>query len=360
MSKVVKVNLGDRAYNICVGCNLAVGTTLAGELNVKALVVSDSNVAPVYGKRCLESLRIQGVEADLVSVPAGEGSKDLRTVRMLYDKALECGLERGSVIIALGGGMVGDLAGFVSATFLRGVRLIQVPTSLLAMVDSSVGGKTGVNLPQGKNLIGAFHQPIEVVADLTTLKSLPEREYVSGIAEIVKYGVIWDRTLFEQVENGASEIMKREYDLLENIVERCCAIKAEIVAIDEKELGLRAILNFGHTIGHAIEKISGFSRYLHGEAVSIGMACAAELSVSEKGFHAEERDRLIKLLSSFGLPVTMKKDKPTWEKLKKAMLADKKTQGRKLKFVLAQQLGAVDFGCDVADEAIRLLWTESV
>ncbi len=358
MSETVKVNLGDRSYNISIGRNLPVGTSLKSEQNVKAMIVSDSSVTPFYGLKCQKALQAQGIESTITPVPAGEASKNIQCAAMLYEKALECGLDRGSIIVALGGGMVGDLAGFVAATFLRGIRFIQVPTTLLAMVDSSVGGKTGVNLPKGKNLIGAFHQPIEVVADLDTLSTLPAREYISGLAEVVKYGVIWDRTFFEKIENNIQNILDRHPDILEQIIKRCCEIKAEIVAMDEKELGVRAILNFGHTIGHCVESLSGYGKYLHGEAVAIGMAYAGKLSVSEKNFAPDDCNRMIHLLSGLGLPTSIKENKPDWNNLNSTMLKDKKGRNNKPKFVLAEKLGSVLFGCEIPTETIKHLWLE--
>ncbi|MBA4389026.1 MAG: 3-dehydroquinate synthase, partial [Verrucomicrobia bacterium] len=231
----VHVELGDRSYDISIGEKMPIGTTLATERGLKALIISDSNVDPVYGKECESALEASGFITSRAVVPAGEASKDLKTVGLLYEQAIASGLDRSSVIVALGGGVVGDLAGFVAATFLRGVRLIQVPTSLLAMVDSSVGGKTGVNLPQGKNLVGAFYQPVEVVADMNRLGSLPEREYRSGLAEVIKYGVIWDAGLFRALEENVAGLICRDLEFLKAAVARCCEIKAEIVGMDEKE-----------------------------------------------------------------------------------------------------------------------------
>ncbi|GAH17174.1 unnamed protein product, partial [marine sediment metagenome] len=247
-------------------------------------------------------LREAGFEVGRAAVPAGEESKSLNYALYLYDQAIEHGLDRNSLIVALGGGVVGDLAGYVAATYLRGIRYVQVPTSVVALVDSAVGGKTGVNLKQGKNLIGCFHQPSLVVADIDTLSTLPDREYRSGMAEVVKYGVIWDADFFELLEANCKELLKGPSALMEDVVARCCSIKAEVVRRDEREGGLRAILNFGHTVGHAIEKVAGYGEYLHGEAISVGMNYAAYLSVAMKGMTQADGVHIVSLLKDMGLP----------------------------------------------------------
>jgi len=238
-------------------------------LGHRCAVISDTNVAPRYGKAVQRVLSQAGFDSRLVTVPAGETAKSLRTVRFCYDELAARRLERKSFIVALGGGVVGDLAGFVAATYLRGVAFVQVPTTLLAQVDSSVGGKVGVNLKAGKNLVGAFYQPRLVLCDLTTLGTLPSREYRSGLAEVIKYGIIYDAALFERLERDLPQLLEREPKTLTEVVARCCDIKAEVVGQDETESGLRAILNFGHTVGHALEAISHYGKYLHGEAISL-------------------------------------------------------------------------------------------
>jgi 3-dehydroquinate synthase len=271
-------------------------------------------------------------------------------VEELYAKALSVGFDRRSVIVALGGGVVGDLAGFVAGTLLRGVRFIQVPTTLLAMVDSSVGGKTGVNLPQGKNLVGVFHQPVEVVADLDTLKTLPEREYLSGLAEVIKYGVIRDAAFFERLEARLDRLRARDADELEEVVARCCEIKAAVVSSDERETGERAILNFGHTLAHALENVGGYSRWLHGEAVAIGMAFAARLSEQQAGLPAADRQRIEAMLAALRLPVRV--DQMAWEAVRHAMQLDKKVWRRLPRFALAERLGHAVFGREVPEEIL--------
>lgn len=321
------------------------------------MIVSDSNVDPLHGARIQRLLEERGIECIRAVVPAGEETKSLKSASHLYEKAADAALDRSAVALALGGGMVGDLAGFVAATYLRGIRFIQVPTSLLAVVDSSVGGKTGVNLPQGKNLVGAFYQPVEVVADLDLMATLPEREYVSGLAEVVKYGVIWDASFFGLLEKHAENLIRREPGLLERVVARCCEIKAEVVAMDEREIGPRAILNFGHTLGHALEKVDGFGRWLHGEAVAIGMAYAARLSAARSEFRDSEADRVIGLLARLGLPVAPAAGQEvSWKELSAAMLSDKKTLRKKPRFVLASRLGAVLTGVEVGEDLLAETW----
>jgi 3-dehydroquinate synthase len=351
MSRTVHVDLGERSYDIHIGLEPAIGRAIP-ESASSALIISDSNVDPLYGDGCEQQLAARGLRVTRAVVPAGEASKDLAVVRGLYDRCFEAALDRRSVILALGGGVVGDLGGFVAATFLRGVPYLQVPTSLLAMVDSSVGGKTGVNVPQGKNLIGAFYQPIEVVAGLSSLSTLADREYRSGLAEVVKYGVIWDAGLFARLENSVAGLLAREPSLLEDVVARCCEIKAEVVARDERESGLRAILNFGHTLAHAIENVAGYGEFLHGEAVSIGTVYAARLSTVQRGLSAEDAGRVVRLLARLGLPVAMPAVSSEWNRLRAAMSSDKKAVAGVPKFVLAESIGRVAFGCEVEEDAL--------
>jgi 3-dehydroquinate synthase len=261
-------------------------------------------------------------------------------------------LERKSFVVALGGGVMGDLAGFVAATYLRGVRFIQVPTTLLAQVDSSVGGKVGVNLPAGKNLVGAFYQPSLVLCDLDSLKTLPEREFRAGLAEVIKYGIIYDARFFEKLEKQMPALLKRNTKVLEDVVECCCRIKADVVGQDETESGLRAILNFGHTIGHAIEAISGYGKYLHGEAISIGQVAAAKISQRETGLAESEVVRIKNLFKRAGLPTSIKLAAAQRKRLFDAMKVDKKVSGGQIKFVLAKKIGQVRWGEQVPEEVI--------
>jgi 3-dehydroquinate synthase len=356
----IRVKLGSRSYDIRIGAGMPMDLSRFGGKGGKVMLVSDSNVDGLYGAGCARTLKRAGATVYRAVVPAGESSKSLKRAAQLYERAAEAGLGRGDVIVALGGGMVGDLAGFVAGTYLRGVALVQVPTTLLAMVDSSVGGKTGVNLKQGKNLVGVFHQPSAVVADLTTLRSLPTREYVSGLAEVVKYGVIWDAGLFKQLEGSVGGLLDRDESLLEKIVWRCCEIKAEVVSEDEREGGLRAILNFGHTLGHAVENVAGYGTVLHGEAVAVGMVYAARLSVLVRGCPVVHAERVVDLIRNLGLPVVPPggAEAGRWRALRGAMNADKKTHRGSLRFVLADRLGSVEIGCQVSEESLRLAFRE--
>lgn len=311
-----------------------------------ALVVSDKNVAAHYGEKCLKSLRDKSFEPFLEVLEGGEKEKSLSSAAALYSRALEAGMDRSSVIIALGGGVIGDLAGFVAATYLRGVSYVQLPTTLLAMVDSSVGGKVAVNHPLGKNLIGAFYQPTLVVADGSTLHTLPEREFNAGLAELIKYGIIWDKKLFERLElslsNNKNTTPKKHFlemncsRLLKHIVS-AVIIKGKIVSQDEREKDLRRILNFGHTFGHALEAGTGFHYYLHGEAVACGMAMAARLAALLGILDPLFVQRIIALLKCLHVPpppLELNRDTVI-----EALFYDKKKEGKELVFILPVSLG---------------------
>ena len=280
--KKVKLSLQDRSYSIYVAkglmkdlCKYTNSVFTGGRL----LVVSDMTVARIYGRDCLQSLKKGGKIAEMIKVPIGEKSKSIEQLERIYNKLAKLKIGREDGVIALGGGVVGDLAGLAAATFLRGISFVQVPTTLLSQVDSSVGGKTAINTSYGKNLIGAFYQPKMVLCDLNTMLSLREREFCNGLAEVVKHAVIRDASLFGYLEKDVSSILSREIQTLEKIVFQNCRIKADVVELDEKENGLRQILNFGHTLGHALESLFGYSKkLLHGEAVSIGMSAAAQMS----------------------------------------------------------------------------------
>ena len=358
MSKLIPVRLGSRSYTIHLGVGLleTLGAlSRAGVRGRTCLVVSDGHVAPLYGERAAASLRAAGFTVSAAVVPPGEMSKSSAQLLALYDDAVRAGLDRAGCIVALGGGVVGDLAGFLAATYLRGVALVQAPTTLLAMVDSSVGGKTGINLPAGKNLVGAFHQPALVVADLETLQTLPAREGRAGLAEVVKYGAIRDAQLFQTLEACGGWLAQPwgtlaadERGRLAEIIARCCEIKADIVAGDEQEQsGLRTLLNFGHTFGHAVEQVAGYGTLLHGEAVAIGMALAARLATRQAGLPSAEADRLVGLLRGLGLPVAAQG--LAWADLRAAMNVDKKAQERAPRWVLLRQLGAAVAGCVVPE-----------
>jgi 3-dehydroquinate synthase len=350
----VNVSLGQRSYPIFIGTDLL--SRLGAEckrlkLATRCAVISDRNVAALYGKAAMRSLQAAGFDPILIAVNPGEPAKSLSTVQNCYDQFAAHRLERKSFVVALGGGVVGDLAGFVAATYLRGINFIQVPTTLLAQVDSSVGGKVGINLKAGKNLVGAFYQPRLVLCDLTTLDTLPIREFRAGLAEVIKYGIICDAKLFAQLERDLAKILLHDGKLLAAIVARCCEIKAEVVSQDETESGLRAILNFGHTIGHAIEAISGYGKYLHGEAISIGQVAAAHLS-EKIGMPESETNRVGKLFAAAGLPTKIKLSAVNRRKLFKAMQLDKKVSDGEIKFVLAEKIGKVRFGEKISAELI--------
>lgn len=351
MSFDVKVALGDRSYEIQIQPGGA-GPVPKSIACRSGLIVSDSNVDGLYGAKVAAWLEKAGCRIVRTVVPAGEGSKSIAMAERLYGDAVAAGLDRSSFVVALGGGMVGDLAGFVAGTFLRGVALLQVPTTLLAMVDSSVGGKTAVNLPQGKNLVGVFAQPVGVSIDLSTLDTLPDREYRSGLAEVVKYGVISDAALFARLERDAKLLLRRDPSVLGEVVARSCAIKAEVVGMDEKETGPRALLNFGHTLGHAVEHATSYGSLLHGEAVSIGMSFAAHLSACASGLPRADAVRIVRLLESFGLPVRVPPGL-AWKTLRAAMATDKKTLAGIPRFVLAEKLGSAVYGRNVDDASLE-------
>ena len=355
--QAVDVSLGVRSYRIWIGRGLLerIGQECAGiGLGRKCAVITDTNVGRLYAESVCVSLRNEGFDPVVIEIKAGEASKSLRTAEDCYEKLVKAGLDRKSFIVALGGGVVGDLGGFVAATYMRGIKYVQVPTSLLAQVDSSVGGKVAVNLKQGKNLVGVFYQPVLVICDVGTLVTLPEREYISGLAEVIKYGVIADSRFFNELELHFSELSSRHLGVLEEVITRCCQIKADVVSRDETESGLRQILNFGHTIGHAIEAVCGYGRFLHGEAVAIGMVGATYLSTKICGLPESERARIVNLLKSVDLPVAIRITERRREKILQAMKVDKKAQGGEIKFVLAKRIGEVVWGQTVRDQEINM------
>jgi 3-dehydroquinate synthase len=354
--RTVQVPLGNRSYTIVVDRTLL--PTLGERcrnfgLLGKCAVITDKNVGKSYGDLAVRSLKKAGFDVALLTIPAGEKSKSMAVVEKCFNELAAHRLERQSFVVALGGGVVGDLAGFVAATYLRGIPFVQVPTTLLAQVDSSVGGKVGVNLKAGKNLVGAFHQPRHVLCDLKTLDTLPDREFRAGLAEVIKYGIIHDAGLFEMLERNMSRILKRDPEDLAEIVARSCEIKAQVVGQDETESGLRAILNFGHTIGHALEAISRYGKYLHGEAIAIGQVGAAIISSSMKGLPQADVNRIRDLFKRAGLPVSVRLTAVQRKQLFNAMQLDKKVSGGEIKFVLARAIGKVEFGIKVPKNEIN-------
>lgn len=351
--RTVRIALGDRSYDVLIGSNLL---EEAGE-QVRALgvtgrvaIVTDANVGPLYGAGLEGRLRTAGFAPTRIEVPAGEASKSLEEAARLYEAFLDAGLDRHGAVLALGGGVIGDLAGFVAATFLRGIAHVQVPTTLLAQVDSSVGGKVGVNLPRGKNLVGAFHQPRLILADVACLRSLPLRQLRAGLAEVVKYGVIADAALFGWLEEQVESLLRGEERVLADAVAASCRIKARVVEADERDAGPRAILNFGHTVGHAIEAASGYGRYLHGEAVALGMLFAAELSVRLGLCARAVRERLTRLLERLGLPT---RAGLRIEDILKSISYDKKMKDGVNYFVLTRDIGSVTVTRVFDREALR-------
>ena len=353
--RIVNVPLAARSYDIHIGPRLLdqlAAHCEAFKLGRKCAVISDRNVARRYARTCINILKTRGFDPALVTVQPGEPAKSLKVVQNCYDQLARHRIERRSFIVALGGGVVGDLAGFVAATYLRGVSFVQVPTTLLAQVDSSVGGKVGVNLKAGKNLVGAFYQPRVVLCDLDTLRTLPSREFRAGLAEVIKYGIIYDAELFGQLEREMDRIVNREVNVLEGVIARCCEIKADVVGQDETESGLRAILNFGHTIGHAIEAISGYRRYLHGEAIAIGQVAAGRLSAMHSGLAKADAERIAILFKRAGLSTSIKLSRQKLGQLHKAMSLDKKVSEGDVKFVLAERIGKVRWGQSVPRSSV--------
>ena len=315
----------------------------------KILIVSNKEISNLFADKFLKNLKIHNFHAKIFNIKAGESYKNLETLSEIYNEAFEIGLDRNSLIIALGGGIVGDITGLAAATWLRGIEYIQIPTTLLSMVDSSVGGKTAVNHPKGKNLIGAFHQPKAVFIDPETLLTLPSREFRAGMAEIIKYGVIKDKELFEFLEStkNRDKILKLDNEYLIKIIKSSIKTKSDVVSADEKENGIRAILNYGHSFGHVIENLCGYGEYLHGEAISIGMKIAGDIA-TEKGLWLKEDSlRQDNLIKSYGLPTQTPKIKKN--DVLEILMGDKKVRKGKMRFILPKSIGEVDIYNDIED-----------
>lgn len=353
----IRVRAGQQSYEVMVGAGLLseIGPLVVEKLEGPACaVVSDEKVAALYGDCVLAGLAKAGLRATLITVPAGEASKTMEQAEAICGRMIEAGLDRSSFVLALGGGMIGDLAGFVAAIFHRGVPCLQAPTTLLAQVDSSIGGKTAVNTAAGKNLIGAWHQPALVVSDVETLATLPPREFRQGFAEIVKHAVIADAEMFEEVAQVSNLRLSEAASFkLAPLVRRNVEIKGAIVANDERETtGLRALLNFGHTIGHAIERAGEYRDFLHGEAVSLGMVAACEISVRKAGLSETEREKIIGALRSFELPTALPANFPK-EKILGAVRFDKKFAGGAVRFVVVPAIGCARVAADVTMQDIE-------
>ena len=343
MEEPIHVRAGNYDYEVLVGPQLLVQTgELIGE-NLRersCAIVSDDNVAKRFGEVVLKSLKAVGCQSTLITVPPGEQSKAIKNAETICDQMIEAGLDRTSFVVALGGGMIGDLAGFVAAIYYRGIPVVQMPTTLLAQVDSSIGGKTGVNAAAGKNLIGAWHQPALVISDVDTLNTLPPREFRQGFAEIVKHAVIRDPEMFEKLEES-------DRANLAALIRRNVEIKAAIVAADEREqTGARALLNFGHTIGHAIERAGKYRDFLHGEAISLGIVAACEISVQRARLSETERDWIVATLKAHDLPTRLPTDFPK-EKIRDAIRFDKKFERGDVRFVVIPQIGSARLSTDV-------------
>lgn len=327
-----------------------VGTDVRELLTFKSCaIISDSNVAPLFAKRVLKALKSADFRPTLITIPAGEKSKTLKQVGAICDQMIAAGLDRHSFVIGFGGGMIGDVSGFVAAIYERGIPHVQIPTTLLAMVDSSIGGKTGVNTSDGKNLIGAFHHPALVIDDLDVLKTLPPREFNQGFAEIIKHAIIADPQMFRSLQSWKAG----EAPALQSLIKRNIEIKSKIVEKDERDLtGERALLNFGHTVGHAIERAGDYRQFLHGEALSLGILAACSISIKRAGLTQAERDKIVGLLGDFQLPTRLPK-KIRRQKILNALQFDKKFKGGKIRFVVTPRIGTARLATNVTMADIR-------
>ena len=349
--KKLRIDLADRSYDILIGRNLLpqVGGRLPHlEKTRRALVVTHPAIHKLYGNILLEGLQSANLNVECIQIPEGETHKTLADAQTVYDHLIANQYDRNTLLVALGGGVIGDLTGFIAATFLRGVPYVQVPTTLLSQVDSSVGGKTAVNHPQGKNLIGAFYQPRLVAIDIDTLKSLPADEFKAGMAEVIKYGVIEDANLFAYLEQNAEKILAQDTVCLETIIEKSCAIKARVVERDERESSYRMVLNFGHTLGHAVEALTHYSKFKHGEAVAIGMVYAARLSCQLGKCSDDVVKKIESLAEKFGLPTRLPEFSA--DQYIDSMYRDKKAHDRNIRFILVNKIGTVEI-VDRVDEA---------
>tara|TARA_Y100001968_G_scaffold333383_1_gene395896 strand:- start:26992 stop:28098 length:1107 start_codon:yes stop_codon:yes gene_type:complete len=359
--RIINVDLTNNPYRIIIGNGIARDTgseliKIGIKNNTKILLVTNSIINKYYSEELLNSLAKYKFKVSTIIIKEGEENKNLETIKKIHNAAFNAKLERGSLLIALGGGVVGDIAGFAAATWLRGINFIQIPTTLLAMVDASIGGKTGVNHPGGKNLIGAFHQPKLVLIDPNTLLTLPKREFQAGMAEVIKYSIIGDYSLFKILEDALAidSLDNLGIDLVEEIIERSAATKAKIVISDERESGIRATLNYGHTFGHVVENLSGYGKFLHGEAVAIGMIAVGELAVLKRKWNKIDSARQKELIIKAGLPYQM--PDLAIEKVLLTLEGDKKVKDGKIRFVLPKEIGNVEICDDVSkDEIIQCL-----
>ena len=358
--RTLTVDIKDQPYPIHIGPGLLDHADLITPhlAQKRVVVVTNTTVGPLYSARLRAALAASGVESFEIVLPDGEIHKNWQTLNQIFDQLIEKRCERKTTLIALGGGVVGDMTGFAAATYQRGVPYIQIPTTLLAQVDSAVGGKTAINHPQGKNMIGAFYQPKLVLADTQTLDTLPQREFSAGLAEVIKYGLIRDLPFFEWLEANIEKIMARDHDAIVHVIYESCRNKAEVVAQDEKETGIRAVLNLGHTFGHAIETATNYQEYLHGEAVAMGVVLAAQLSRGLGYLSVHDCERIKKVLAAVKLPITA----PNLgiEKFLQLMSADKKVDAGKIHFVLLQRIGGAYSDGDVPRQSLTEVLSASV
>ena len=358
--KVLNVNLGESSYDIVIGRGVldSLGERCrAVGLRGMAAVITNPTVAALYSAQVIKTLETAGYTVVQIEMPDGEEYKNSTTLNQIYDDLLAAGVDRSSFVVALGGGVVGDVAGYAAATWLRGIPFVQVPTTLLAQVDSSVGGKTGIDHPKGKNLIGAFYQPRLVLIDVDTLATLDQRQFRAGLGEVIKYGVAVDLQFFDYVEANIIAVLAMDPELLIEIIHRCCQLKAQVVELDEKEAGLRAILNYGHTLGHAFESISDYRGLVHGEAVAIGMVLAAKVSTALGYCTLDDVGRIATLLTRCGLPV----DIPQYDRqqLLHAIAADKKSKSGSITFICNQGIGTYAMSQHTPEELLILSGLEA-
>ncbi|VAX14737.1 3-dehydroquinate synthase [hydrothermal vent metagenome] len=347
-----RVRLGSRSYDIFIGPDVLTGAGGAiAPISKRALVVTNRRVYGLHGRKLTQGLDKAGVRWEALLLPDGERYKNMAAVEKIHDRLIKGRYDRDTVIVAFGGGVTGDIAGFAAATYMRGIKLAQAPTTLLSQVDSSVGGKTGVNHPRGKNLIGAFYQPGVVLADISALKTLPDKEIRCGVAEVIKYGLIASAKFFKFLEGAIEALTALEPGVTLKVVRRSCRIKADVVAEDEKESGKRAILNFGHTVGHAIEAVTRYRRYKHGYAVAMGMVTASILSEMKGGLKAGDVGAITSLISKAGLPVAIPKSISDKE-LYKAMKHDKKVKAGSIRFALLDTIGHCEINSNVSEKEI--------
>ncbi|MGI2000143.1 3-dehydroquinate synthase [Shewanella frigidimarina] len=351
----IQVQLGDRSYPIYIGQDLMNDSELFARYltNKKALIVSNDTIAPLYLQQIQQAMSACA-RIETVILPDGEKFKDLQHLDYIFTALLEHNFARDSVLVALGGGVVGDMTGFAAACYQRGIEFIQVPTTLLSQVDSSVGGKTAVNHPLGKNMIGAFYQPKSVIIDTFCLQTLPANEFAAGMAEVIKYGIIWDADFFQWLEANVDALKSLQTGALNYAIAKCCQIKADVVAQDETEQGVRALLNLGHTFGHAIEAEMGYGVWLHGEAVSAGTVLAAQTAYKLNLLDEQSVERICRLMQAFDLPIAAP-ESMGFEQFIKHMRRDKKVLGGKIRLVLPTEIGKADVFSDVSEDLLKLV-----